>query len=148
MDTVLGKSDLPDWVEEIGRSVIGAAIEVHRELGPGMLESVYEEALTHELGLRGLRAVRQAEIDVLYKGVVIKGQRLDLLVEGSVVVELKAVSAVLDIHKAQVLSYLRAGRFPLGLLINFNKKLLREGIHRVFNERFTETASNPSRSSR
>lgn len=148
MDTVFGKSDLPDWVEEIGRAVIGAAIEVHRELGPGMLEAVYEQALIHELGLHGLRAVRQAEIDVIYKGVVIKGHRLDLLVEGSVVVELKSISAVVDLHKAQVLSYLRAGQFPLGLLINFNKKLLKDGVHRVFNERFTETASNPSRSSR
>lgn len=148
MDTVLGKSDLADWVEEIARGVIGAAIEVHRELGPGLLESVYEQALAHELELRDIRAVRQSETDVLYKGVVIKGQRLDLVVEETVVVELKSISQVQDVHKAQVLSYLRVGAFPLGLLINFNQRLLRDGVHRVFNDRWSEAASSPSRPSR
>ncbi|MCC5822208.1 MAG: GxxExxY protein [Phycisphaerales bacterium] len=148
MHTRLDKSDLPDWIEEVGRGVLGAAIEVHRELGPGLLESVYEHALLHEFGLRGIRAVQQAPIDVLYKGVSIQGQRIDLLVEGLVVVELKSITQIQDVHKAQLLSYLRAGDFPLGYLINFNMKLAKDGIHRVYNERYSETPSRPSRSSR
>jgi GxxExxY protein len=88
--------------------IIGAAIEVHRILGPGLLESIYEEALCHELGLRGIRCERQKEVDVIYKGHVIKGQRLDLLVAGEVVVELKAVAKLPDVATAQVLSYLKA----------------------------------------
>jgi GxxExxY protein len=135
MGAVSGKSDLPREVEDLARLIIGAAIEVHRELGPGLLESVYEEALCHELRLQSIAFARQHEIEVLYKATSIRGQRLDLVVAGQIVVELKSVSQIHDIHKAQLLSYLRAGRFPLGLLINFNTKLLKEGLHRVINER-------------
>lgn len=148
MPARLEKSDLPEWIEEVGRGVLGAAIEVHRELGPGLLESVYEQALLHELGIRGIRAVQQAAIEVVYKGVPIQGQRIDLLVEGIVVVELKSIAQVLDVHKAQLLSYLRAGDFPLGYLINFNTKLARDGIHRLYNERCSQNSSSPSRPSR
>jgi GxxExxY protein len=148
MHTRLDKSDLPDWIEEVGRGVLGAAIEVHRELGPGLLESVYEHALLHEFALRGIRAVQQAAIEVKYKGISIQGQRIDLLVEGLVVVELKSITQIQDVHKAQLLSYLRAGGFPLGFLINFNMKLAKDGIHRVYNERYSEAPSRPSRSSR
>ena len=147
MGSRFGKSDLPDALERIVHGVIGAAIEVHRELGPGLLESIYEQALLHELTLRKIRAQRQVEIEVLYKGVVIKGQRLDLLVEDQIVVELKSVSQIQDVHKAQLLSYLRVGQRPVGLLINFNVKLVRDGIHRIFNERALPPSSS-SRSSR
>ncbi len=141
------KTDLPSEIEGVVHQVIGAAIEVHRELGPGLLESIYEQALLYELQLRNIQASQQVETDVMYKDTVIKGQRLDLLVENQVVIELKSVTQVLDIHKAQLLSYLRAGNFPVGLLINFNVKLVRDGITRVFNER-SLPPSSPSRASR
>lgn len=145
------RKELPSDIERIAHATIGAAIEVHRELGPGLLESVYEEALVHELRTRGLRAERQVELDVVYKGTVIKGQRLDLVVEGLVVVELKSIVKLADLHGAQLLSYLRAARLPLGLLFNFNVIVLRDGMKRIFNERAIETFSPlslPSRSSR
>ena len=94
--------------DDITGKIIGSAIEVHRILGPGLLESIYEEALSHEFRLRGISFERQKEIDVQYKGIVIKGQRLDLLIEGMVVVELKAVSRLPEVAKAQALSYLKA----------------------------------------
>ncbi len=112
-------------------AVIAAAIEVHRHLGPGFLESVYDEALAVELELRGIAFVRQANISVGYKSHHVGLARLDLLIEEKLIVELKAVDALVPIHKAQVLSYLRATGLPLGLLINFNSKLLREGVQRV-----------------
>ena len=111
--------------------VIGAAIEVHRQLGPGFLESVYEEALVLELGFQGIVNDRQVPVEVNYRGRPVGVSRLDLLVEGSLVVELKAVDKLLPIHHAQVLSYLRATENPLGLLINFNTHVLRDGIKRV-----------------
>lgn len=111
--------------------VIGAAIEVHRVLGPGLLESVYEEALCIELGMRGVPFQRQAEIDVNYKGHVIKGLRIDLLVAGEVIVELKSVSNLPDVATAQVLSYLKATGLKRGLLINFGQVRLVDGIKRL-----------------
>lgn len=111
--------------------IIGAAIEVHRELGPGLLESIYEEALCYELKLRGLNSVRQAEIDVVYKGRILKGQRLDLIVEGEVIVELKSLSKLPDIVMAQILSYLKAAGLKRGLIINFGEKRLIDGVKRV-----------------
>ena len=111
--------------------IIGAAIEVHRLLGPGLLESIYEEALCHELTLRGIEFERQVEVDVIYKGHVIKGQRLDVLVEREVIVELKAVSRLPDVAKAQTLSYLKATSLKRALLINFGDKRLVDGITRL-----------------
>jgi GxxExxY protein len=111
--------------------VIGAAIEVHRHLGPGFLETVYEQAMTIELGIRGLTARRQVPIAIAYKGHSLPSAQLDLLVEDDLVVELKAVERLAPIHTAQVLSYLKAGAFQLGLLINFNVPTLRQGIRRV-----------------
>ncbi len=122
-------------VEDRSHRIIGSAIEVHRTLGPGLLESIYEEAMCVELGLAGVAVERQAEIIVDYKGHPIRGQRLDLLIGRSVVVELKSVAAIKDVHKAQLLSYLRASRLPLGLLINFNESRLKDGIRRVINDR-------------
>jgi GxxExxY protein len=111
--------------------VIGAAIEVHRILGPGYLESVYEDALCVEFELRGIRFSRQHPIKVSYKGRGVGESRLDLLVDNVLIVELKAVDALLPIHKAQVISYLRATGLHLGLLINFNEVTLMRGLRRI-----------------
>jgi GxxExxY protein len=113
--------------------IIGAAIEVHRCLGQGLLESIYEEALTLELQMRGIQVQRQVEVDVYYKGHVIKGQRLDMLVAGEVVVELKSVTNLPDYAIAQVLSYLKATGLKRGLLINFAKPRLIDGVKRLSN---------------
>ena len=111
--------------------MIGAAIEVHRHLGPGFLETVYEEAMAVEMAIRGIGFERQVHIPVTYKGRLISGPQIDLLVEGILVVELKAITGFAPIHVAQVVSYLRAGAYQLGLLINFNVRMLKEGIRRV-----------------
>lgn len=115
----------------ITRDVIGAAIEVHRQLGPGLLESSYRECLCRELSLRGLPFEREKPLPLEYKGIHLGcGYRLDLLVAGSVVVEIKSVEALAPIHDAQLLTYLRIGGWRLGLLINFNVAVLKSGIHR------------------
>ncbi len=111
--------------------VTGAAIEVHRVLGPGFLEAVYEEALCVELAIRGLRVARQVVIAVDHKGHQIGEGRLDLLVENQLIVELKAVEDLSPIHTAQVLSYLKTTKHRLALLINFNEPLLKNGIRRI-----------------
>ena len=112
--------------------VIGAAIEVHRGLGPGLLESAYEECLCHELNLAGLGFQRQVPLPVVYKGVRLDcGYRLDVVVEGQVVVELKTVERLMPIHEAQLLTYLRLAQIHTGLLLNFNIPVLRDGIKRM-----------------
>ncbi len=111
--------------------VLGAAIEVHRTLGPGLLESIYEEALCYEFELRGIRFRRQVEIAVIYKEKVIKGQRLDILVEDEVIVEIKSLSKLPEVSTAQTLSYLKATGLKRALVINFGAKMLREGIKRI-----------------
>jgi GxxExxY protein len=117
--------------EALTDQIIGAAIEVHRELGPGLLDSAYEAALAHELALRGVRFSRQKEMPVRYKGVLIEvGYRLDLLVEDQVIVELKAVTEMHPIYEAQLITYLRLSKLRVGLLINFNVPLLKDGIMR------------------
>ncbi len=116
---------------ELTEAIIGAAIEVHRILGPGLLESIYEEALCHELELRGIHAERQLEVYVSYKGKIIKGQKLDILVEHQVIVELKAVSKLPDVATAQTLSYLKATNLKLALLLNFGEQRLIDGIKRI-----------------
>lgn len=111
--------------------IIGAAIDVHKQLGPGLLESTYEECLCHELHLRRIQFQRQVELPVVYKGLKLDcGYRLDLLVEDTVVVELKAVEQLLPVHEAQLLTYLHLTRKRVGLLINFNVPLLKDGIRR------------------
>lgn len=117
--------------DELTEAIIGAAIEVHRILGPGLLESIYEEALAVELQLRGIECRRQVQVEVAYKGHVIKGQRLDLLVAGEVVVETKSVTNLPDVAMAQVLSYLKATRLNRGLLINFGSARLVDGVKRI-----------------
>jgi GxxExxY protein len=119
---------------EISSAVLAAAIEVHKALGPGLLESVYEASLKHELMLRGLGVKEQVGLPVVYKGVTCElGYRIDLMVEGKVIVELKSVDALNDVHVAQVLTYLKLSGCRLGLLINFNVKLLKNGIRRLVN---------------
>lgn len=115
----------------LARAVIGAAIEVHRTLGPGSLEEVYEKALTVEMCLRGIPFEPQKTVEVEYKGHGVGEGRLDFLVGGCVVVELKAVQALAPVHTAQVIAYLRATGLTLGLLLNFNVSLLKQGIRRV-----------------
>jgi GxxExxY protein len=118
-------------LDVLAREVIGAAIEVHRFLGPGFLESVYEEALCWELKNLGLSFVRQATISVEYKGHLVGEGRLDILVENQLIVELKAVDKLAPIHTAQALSYLKTTDYKLALLINFNVPILKEGLNRV-----------------
>lgn len=121
-------------INELSHELIGAGIEVHRELGPGLLESAYEGAYSHELTLRGIPHVRQKMMPVHYKGVLIEtGYRIDILAEDRLVVELKAVEKLLPIHSAQLITYLRLGDYPLGLLMNFNVLKLVDGIERVSN---------------
>lgn len=117
--------------DALTHAVIGAAIEVHRLLGPGLLESIYEAALCHEFGMRGIGFERQKPVDVIYKDIVITGQRLDLLVEGVLIVEIKSLVKLPDVAMAQTLSYLRATGLKRALLINFGERLLKEGIKRV-----------------
>ncbi|CAN5329774.1 GxxExxY protein [soil metagenome] len=119
---------------KLNNKIISACIEVHRELGPGLLESVYEECLTHELRTMGLYVERQVEIPVMYKGVETnKTFFMDLLVEDVIVLELKAVENLLPIHEVQTVTYLRLADKRLGLLINFNVPLLSQGIRRKIN---------------
>jgi len=127
-------------INDITGRVIGAAIEVHRELGPGLLESSYEASLEYELVHDGLCVQRQEPVPVVYKGIRLEcGYRMDLLVERQVVVEIKAVDLINNIHKAQLLSYLKLSGLTVGLLINFNVEVLRSGVQRIVN-RYQEKA--------
>ena len=141
---------------ELTRSIIGAAIEVHKLLGPGLLESAYEDCLCHELALRGIRFEKQKPIPLVYKGTKLEcGFRLDLLIEGRVVVELKSVDGLAPIHEAIILTYLRLSGHTLGLLINFNVPVLKDGVRRFimprdaakgsFNTECTEDAEKRAR---
>jgi GxxExxY protein len=138
------------------RSIIGAAIEVHKLLGPGLLESAYEECFCHELALRGIHFEKQKPIPLAYKGTKLEcGFRRDLLVEGRVVVELKSVDALNPVHEAIILTYLRLSEHEVGLLINFNVSVLKDGVRRFimprdnkkvsFNTEGTENAEKRAR---
>ena len=123
-------------INQLTQRIIGAAIEVHREKGPGLLESAYEACFARELELQNLRISRQVAVPVIYKGLSIEsGFRVDLIIEDKVLVELKAVESVLPVHKAQILSYIRETGHPLGLLINFHAPRLVDGITRLVNDR-------------
>ena len=117
--------------EQITKAIIGAAMEVHKTLGPGLLESAYEACLCHELQLRGIKFQRQVDLPVIYKGLELDcGYRMDLVVEDAVVVELKAIEQIGPIHEAQLLTYLRLSGNRVALLINFNSSVLKDGIVR------------------
>ncbi len=112
--------------------VIGACIEVHRVLGPGLLESAYEECLAHELGLRGLRFDRQRPLPVKYKGIAVDfAYRLDFVIEEELVLEIKAVERLLAVHEAQVITYLKLAQLPTGLLVNFHSATIKAGLRRL-----------------
>jgi GxxExxY protein len=122
-------------LDQITRQIIGAAIEVHKAVGPGLLESAYQACLAYEVLQRGLKAEEQVPLPVLYKDVRLDcGYRMDLLVEDSVIVEIKAVERLCPIHDAQLLSYLRIAHKQVGLLINFYIRVLKDGVKRIVNE--------------
>jgi GxxExxY protein len=119
---------------EISQIIIGCAIEVHKQLGPGLLESAYQECLYYEIKQAGLKVQKEKPMPIVYKEVRLDhGYRIDLLIEEKVVVEIKTVEAFSDVHTAQVLTYLRLGNYKLGLLLNFQTTILRNGIKRVIN---------------
>jgi GxxExxY protein len=122
-------------LNEITELIIGASIEIHRQLGPGLLESAYRECLYYELSkVVGLSVKREVSMPIIYKEIKLEqGYRMDLLVEDKVVIELKNVDFLTDVHKAQLLTYLKLGNYKLGLLINFNETLLKNGIKRIIN---------------
>jgi GxxExxY protein len=127
-----GIQSLGTDLDELGRAIVDAGLKVHRALGPGLLESAYEQCLAHELRLRGLKVDRQVLLPVVYEGLTIDaGYRLDLLVEGKIIVEVKSVDALARVHKAQLLTYLRLSKRPVGHLMNFNVALFKEGLTRV-----------------
>ncbi len=134
--------ELPNWklvkipadVENLARIVVDSAFAVHNELGPGLLESAYEACLSRELELRGVRHQLQLPVPLNYKGIRVEvGYRADVIVEEKLLLELKGVDQLLPVHRAQVIAYLRLKRFPLGLLINFDETLIKDGIHRILN---------------
>ena len=117
--------------EQITKEIIGAAIEVHKALGPGLLESAYEECLAYELIQKGLKVERQKPVPVIYKEIKLDyGYRIDLLVEDSVIIELKSIEAFAPIHEAQILTYMKFAEKKVGLLINFNVTVLKNGLKR------------------
>ena len=122
-------------VNKTTEAIIGAAIEVHRHLGPGLLESAYEECLCEELSLRGLPYKRQVALPITYKGKKLEvGYRIDILVNNEVVVELKTVDAILPIHEAQTLTYMRLGGWKVGLILNFYVPLMKNGVKRLVHQ--------------
>ena len=122
-------------LNKLSEIVIGAAIEVHKRLGPGLLESVYQQCLVYELKLKGLDVLTEVKLPIQYKELRLsEGYRLDLLVNDRLVVELKAVDKLNSVFTAQLLSYLKMGGYPLGLLINFNVPVLKQGIKRIINK--------------
>jgi GxxExxY protein len=129
-----GTKDTKATALVVSQAVIGAAIEVHRHLGPGLLESVYELALCRELWLRRFGVQRQVPVRLTYKGAELDGQiRIDLLVQSCVVVEVKSIGGLAPIHRAQLLTYLKLTGHPVGLLLNFNVELLKHGMRRILN---------------
>jgi GxxExxY protein len=135
MDNILTTTEYTETTERedaLTGLIIGAAIEVHRGLGPGLLESAYETCLIYELRLRRLKVEHQKPLPIFYKDVMLDcGYRLDLVIENQVIVEIKSVNAILAIHEAQLLSYLKLSDYKRGLLINFNVKMLKDGIRRM-----------------
>ena len=122
-------------INKLSSRIIGAAIEVHKNLGPGLLESAYEDCLCHELNIQGLIFEQQKPLPVIYKGMRLDcGYRLDIVVEKTVIIELKSCEKIEPIHKAQLLTYLKLSELNLGLILNFNVPLMRDGIVRIVNE--------------
>ena len=120
------------YENELSKIIIGCAIDVHRELGPGLLESAYQECLYYELVSKGLKVEKEKSVPIVYKEIKLDhGYRIDLLIEDKVVIELKTVESFTDVHTAQVLTYLKLRDYRLGLLLNFHVKLMKDGIKRI-----------------
>jgi GxxExxY protein len=127
-------NELSEELNNLSYQIIGCAIEVHRILGPGLLESAYQNCLIYELKKAGLKVEKEISLPIVYKNIELNhGYRIDLLVNEQIVIELKTVEELTDVHKAQVLTYLKLGDFPLGLLINFHSKILKNNIKRYIN---------------
>ena len=125
----------------LSKVIIGKAIEVHKQLGPGLLESAYQECLLYELSESGLYVEKEKTLPIIYKMIKLDhGYRIDLLVESKVVIEIKTVEALTDVHSAQVLTYMKLGNYKLGLLINFDVTLLKSGIKRYINDPYIESS--------
>ena len=121
-------------LNRLSKEILDASIEVHREMGPGLLESVYEECLLEELKLRNIKATNQVELPLIYKGKKLKKEfRLDVLVENEIIIELKTVDSIIPVHEAQIISYLRLSDKKLGFIVNFNVALLKQGFKRFVN---------------
>jgi GxxExxY protein len=122
-------------LNEISRQIVDAAVQVHKKLGPGLLESVYRECLVYEVQKRGLRVEVEVQVPIIYDGVPLKSAlRLDLLVDNEIIVELKSIEDILAVHRAQLLSYLKLTNKRLGLLLNFNVPSIKNGIYRLVNK--------------
>ncbi len=131
-------TEISEELQAISYTVIGLAIEVHRQLGPGLLESAYQQCLFYEIKKAGLKVEKEITLPIIYKEIKLdQGYRIDLLVEDKLVIELKTVENYTSVHFAQILTYLKLGNYPLGLLINYNSKILKNNI-----KRFINTASN------
>ena len=121
-------------LESLSYKIIGLAIEVHRQLGPGLLESAYQQCLYYEIKKAGLKVEKEITLPIIYKDITLdQGYRIDLLIEDKLVIELKTVESFTSVHFAQILTYLKLGNYPLGLLINYNSKILRNNIKRFIN---------------
>lgn len=128
------KLNIPTDVEELARKTVDAVFHLHTEMGPGLLESVYAACLTEELTYRGINSVSEMPVPLNYRNRRLDvGFRIDCMVEGKLLLELKATESILPVHRAQVITYLKLTKLPLGLLINLNVPLIKDGIHRVFN---------------
>ena len=127
-------SKIPADLESLSYKIIGLAIEVHRQLGPGLLESAYQQCLFYEIKKAGFKVEKEVMLPIIYKEITIDhGYRIDLLIEDKLVVELKTVESFTSVHFAQILTYLKLGQYPLGLLINYNSKILKNNIKRFIN---------------
>ncbi len=128
------KEPIPDKTNQLSAVIVDSALTVHKTLGPGLLERLYEQCLIHELTLRGLKVESQVSLPIDYKGIRIEeALKVDVLVENQVVLEIKAVETILPVHEAQLLTYLKLSNHRLGLLINFNSPLIKDGIKRIAN---------------
>lgn len=126
--------ELNEKINELSYKIIGCAIEVHKILGPGLLESAYQNCLIFELEKIGLKVEKEVSLPIIYKEIELNhGYRIDLLINNLIVIELKTVEELTEVHKAQILTYLKLGEFPLGLLINFHSKILKNNIKRFIN---------------
>ena len=145
----MSKVIVPSDVEALATATVNAALTVHRALGPGLLESAYQECLTIELGMAGIAVEREKVLPIVYRGRAIEtAYRLDLIVGHKLLVELKAVESIAPVHQAQVVTYLKLLELPLGLLINFNVPLIKDGIQRILNLSFqTDAPTTPLRQS-